>query len=101
MTECLRLRSRLAALREGLGLVKEEAMRMMKERDTALAELQRVKKAKSEVEFELWEKKRGFRVMDDLIMEIDSELDSVREVPALLVPGSRPFPQIEGVKAQK
>ena len=41
MSECLSLQSRQAAEREGLRLVKEEAMRLMNERDTALADTTR------------------------------------------------------------
>ena len=55
MSEFRILQSRQAVEREGPRIVKEEEMRLMKERDTTLAELARVKKAKSAVELELRE----------------------------------------------
>ena len=79
MSEFRSLQSRQAAEREGLRLIKEEATMLMKERDTALAELARVKKAKSAVELELREEKRGFRIMNGLVSKIGSELDSLKK----------------------
>ena len=52
MSECLNLQSRQAVEREALRLVEEKATKFRKERDTALAELERVQKARSALELE-------------------------------------------------
>lgn len=69
----------VASEKEGLRVSKEREIRLMKERDAALAALERVKKDKSVLELELWKEKRCSMTMNDLVFKLDSELQSTKE----------------------
>ena len=74
MSECLNLQSRQAAEREALRLVEEKAMKFRKERDTALAKLERVQKARSVLELELHEHEKSCKNVHNLTWTLHYEL---------------------------
>ena len=80
MSECLNLQSWHAAEREALRLVKEKATKFRRERDAALAELERMQKARSALELELQEHEKSCKNMHILTRTLHYELLIVRQI---------------------
>ena len=76
ISQCLSLQSVHAVEKEGLPSILENVLSLVEENATAMYKLERVKKAKSALELELREEKRGFRIMHVLVCRLDSELES-------------------------
>ena len=100
ISQCLSLQSVQAVEKEGLPSILENALSLVEENATALYELERVKKAKSALELELREEKRGFRIMHGLVCRLDSELESAKKA-LKEVEDERQMLQIEATQLER